>query len=171
MRGDAALAPTQDSVQAVPAAARVAARTRLPLVAAARRVIEIGASRALQQVPGRPSRRCAAGLRRLESSASATAGKRLPRRGYRRGRRCVPARLCALRHPAAARSWSSPGQANTDIDQLLWADDAAFHQVDEVGAGRQVGAAGDGGSRDGFRHGGRPDIVPAASRSSSPRSA
>ena len=51
MRGDAGLAPTQDSVQAVLAAARVAARTRLPLVAAARRVIEIGASRALQQVP------------------------------------------------------------------------------------------------------------------------
>jgi hypothetical protein len=53
-----------------------------------------------------------------------------------------------------------PGQA-ADIDQPRRADDAALHQVNEVGAGRQIGATGGGGSRDGIRHGGRPDIVEA----------
>jgi hypothetical protein len=50
VRGDAGLAPTQDGVQAVLAATCVAARAGLPFVAGARRVVEIGAACALQQV-------------------------------------------------------------------------------------------------------------------------
>ncbi len=111
VRGDAGVAPAEHGVRAVLAAARVAAGTGLALVAGAGRIVEIAASRALQQVAadgrGIAQLRRGAGQQRLGDRRIGL--RRSPRRA--RGRHCGPARRCACRHRANARSGRGPADA------------------------------------------------------------
>ena len=45
-----------------------------------------------------------------------------------------------------------------DVDQTVRTRDAALHQVEQVGAGREIGGTGFGGGRDGVGNGRGPDI-------------
>ena len=111
MGGDAVLAPAEHRVQAVLAAARVAAGAGLALVAGAGGVVEIGAARALQQVAadgrGIAQLRRGAGQQRFGDRRDSVWRSR--RRG--RGRRCAPARRSGRRRRAAARCGRGPAGA------------------------------------------------------------
>src|ERR1700677_2794552 len=48
-----------------------------------------------------------------------------------------------------------------DVDEAARARDAALHQVEQVGAGGEIGGSGRRGSRDGLRNGRGPEIIEA----------
>ena len=52
------------------------------------------------------------------------------------------------------------GQAG-DVDQAVGARDVALHQVEQIGAGGEIGGAGRGGGRDGLGDRGGPDVIEA----------
>ena len=157
-------ATPEDGEVAVLARPRRAARSRRPLVARLRDVLEVHAAGALQQVAadgghvaqlsGRP------GQQRLGQHRVA---RRVPA-GRRRGRCCARRRRCAARRRrvGSIRSERQPG----DVDEQAGGGHAELHQVDQVGAAAEEGRAGTsghGGDRRG-RVGRR-----ARSRTASPR--
>src|SRR5207245_11783619 len=50
-----------------------------------------------------------------------------------------------------------PGQAR-DVDQTAWVRNAALHQVEQIGAGREISSVRSAGGGDGIGNGRGPDI-------------
>ena len=145
--GDAGLAPAEHGVQSVLAVAGVAARARLAFVAGAGGVVEIPASRPLQQIAadGR-------GIAKLRRGAGQ---QRLGNRGIGPGeirivREIGIANQRADADAAIGQTFDAvePGQAG-DVDETVRTRDPALHQVEQVGAGGEIDGAGFGGGRDG----------------------
>ena len=112
-------------------------------------VVEIRAARALQQVARR--RRLVAQLARGagEQRARQHARSRGARARRRRGRCCAPARRCAARPRASARSCRAP-RPLTSI-RCVGVSISQLHQVEQVGAaGDELGARGARRGRRGF---------------------
>jgi hypothetical protein len=124
-------------VQPVLAAAGIATGARLALVAGAGDVVEIGAARSLQQIAadGR-------GIAKLRRGARQ---QRLGDRGKGFGETGI------VREIGVAHQRADPDAAvgemfdaveagqTRDIDQTAGAGDAALHQVEQIGAGREIG--------------------------------
>ena len=141
----------------VVAAAGVAARTGIALIAGACDVVEIGAARPLQEIAA--DRRGVAKLR--------------GRSGQQRlgDRRKAPGEIAVVREVGVADQRADPHAAVgkvldaveagkvADVDEAARAGDAALHQVEKVGAGGQIGGARFRSGRDGFSDRRRPDIV------------
>ena len=110
VRRDAALAPAEHGVMPRIPAPRVAARAGLALVAGAGDVVEIGASRALQEVAA--DRRGVAELRRGARQAALPRSRESVGRspGRARDRRCGPARRSERRRREDVSMRSSPGR-------------------------------------------------------------
>ena len=129
----------------------------LAFVAGAGDVVEIGAARPLQRLPPTVAalRSCAEAP---DKSASATAGKRAAK--SRSWARSALRTSAPIRTPPSARFSirSRPGRWR-DVDQPARAGNAALHQIQQIGAGGQIGGAGLCGGRDGFAHRRRPDII------------
>ena len=77
MGGDTAIAPADDRMRAVVAAACIAARCRRALVAGRGDIVEIGAARALHQIAA--DRRCIPQLRRRSGQKRFGDGREAPR--------------------------------------------------------------------------------------------
>jgi hypothetical protein len=133
--GDTLLAPAEDGVHPVEPSERPAARPRLPLVARHRRVVEILAARALQEVPavGRHVAELRGGARdnglgeerAVVAYEQVVGGVRVRRQG-------------ADGDAAARRSDLGELQAG-QVDQLVGTLDVLFHQIEDVGpAGQEL---------------------------------
>ncbi len=127
-------------MQPVIAAARVATRARRAFVAGARDVVEVWAPRTLKQIA--PDRRRVAKLRRCAGQ------KRFRDRG-KALREVRIVREIGVAHEgsdtnAAARERLDPIEPINaiDVDETGRARDAAFHQIEQVGAGGEISGAG-----------------------------
>ena len=130
------LAPPEHGVQPVLAAARVAARAGLALVAGAGDVVEVGAARPLQEIAA--DRR---GIAQAAPTLPTAAPRRPPESAGRKPASCARSALrtsAPIRTPPSARSSMrvEPGKM-ADVDSRLGRVDAALHQVQQVGAGRR----------------------------------
>ena len=140
MGGDAGLAPAEHGMQPVLAVAGIAARAGLALVAGAGGVVEIGAARPLQQI--------AADGRGVAQLRGRAGQQRFGDGRDRRARNSASCARSALRTSAPMRTLPSgkafdavePGQRR-DVDEAVRAADAALHQVEQIGAGGQIGGA------------------------------
>ena len=151
------LAPSQYGVKPVLAAAGVAARTGIALIAGTCDVVEVSATRPLQEIAA--DRRGVAQLRRCAGQ------QRLGDRRKAPGKIPVASKLGvadqrADPHAAVGKVVDAIEVGEmADVDQPVRAGNAAFHQVQKVGAGGQIGSAR-------FRRGGnrflnrcRPHII------------
>ena len=157
MGGDAGLAPAEHGVQSVLAVAGIATRARLAFVAGAGGVVEIAASRPLQQIAadgrGIAQLRRGAGQQRLGDRG-------IGPREIRIVREIGIAHQRADADAAIGQTFDAvePRQAR-DVDETARTGDAALHQVEQVGAGREIGGARLGRGRDGVGDGRGPDII------------
>jgi hypothetical protein len=144
-------------VQPGVAAARLAACARFAFIARACDVVEVGASRALQEIA---ADRC--GIAKLRRGSGE---KRF------RDRRKASGKVWVMCQIGIAHERSDPNTAPRemldlveprkviDVDETARAGDAALHQVQKVGAGGKISGARLRGGRDGLRDRRRPDII------------
>jgi hypothetical protein len=130
---------------------------RFALVAGARGVVEIGASRALQEI--------AADGRRVAKLRRGSGEQRLGDYGKAEGKVAVM-RQIGIAHERsdpdiAARQMFDPAEPRQaiEVDETARAGDAALHQVKKVGAGGQIGGARLRGGRDGLGDRRGPEII------------
>ena len=131
--GDALVAPAEDGVNSIEPFERPAARPRFPLVARHRRVVEVLAPRALQEVPavgghvaelsGRASDDRLREKRVVLAYERVVGGVRVPRQGADRD--------AATRHLDVGQLQAGK------VHQLVGAFDVLLHQIEEVGAAGQ----------------------------------
>ncbi len=154
---DAALAPPQDGVKPVVAAAGVTARTGIAFIAGTRDVVEVCAARPLQQIAadrgGVAKLRGRAGQKRLGDRRKASGEVAVVSEVGVADERSDP-------HAAVGKVLDAVeiGKA-ADVDKPARAANVALHQVQKVGAGGQIGGARFRGSRDGFSNRCRPHVV------------
>ena len=157
VRRDAALAPPDDGVKPVLAAAGVAARAGLALIAGAGDIVEVGAARPLQEIAADRG-----GVAKLRG-----------RSGQQRlgDRRKAPGESPVVGEVSVAHERADPHAAvgkvldaveagkMADVHKPARAGHAALHQVQKVGAGRQIGGARRRSGRNGFTDRCRPHVV------------
>ena len=157
MGRDAALAPADDRVQAVLAVERVAARARLTPVAGARHVIEIAAARPLHQVAA--DGRGVAELRRGAGEQRFGDG-RIGAGEVRVMREVGVAHERADAHAAVGQPLDAvEARQARDVDETVGPHRAALHQVEQIGAGGEIGRARLRRRGDRFRNRGGSHIV------------
>ena len=151
---DAALAPPQYGVKPVLAAAGVTARTGIALIAGTGDVVEVSATRSLQEIAADRG-----GVAKLRGRSGQ---KRLG------DRRKAPGKIPVVSKVGVADQRADPHAAvgkvldaveagkMADVDKPARTDDAALHQVQEVGAGGQIGGARFRRGGNGFLHRCRP---------------
>ena len=154
---NAVLAPPQHRVQPVVAAAGVAARTGRALVAGAGDVIEVSAARPLQEIAadrgGVAKLRGRSGQKRLGDRRKATGESPIVSEvGVADERADAHAPVGKVLDIVEAGKMA-------DIHQAARAAHAAFHQVEQVGAGGQIGGARFRRGRNRFAYRCRPHIV------------
>src|SRR6266853_6271865 len=157
MGGDAGLAPAEYGMQSILAVTGIATRARFALVAGAGGIVEIAASRPLQQIAadGRgiaKFRRCA-GQKRLGHGRIG-----LGEIGIVREIGIANQRADADAAIGQTFDAIEPGQTR-DVDETVRTGDSAFHQVEQVGAGREICGTWFGRGRDGIRDGRGPDAI------------
>jgi hypothetical protein len=144
-------------MQPVVAAARVATRAGRALVAGAGRIVEVGAAGALQEIAA--DGRGIAQLRRRSRQQRLGHGREAQREiAIVREFRIANQRADA--HGAAGEmlDFVEAGKMG-DVDQPIGTTDAALHQIEEIGAAREIDGARLRGGGDSFRDGLRPHIV------------
>jgi hypothetical protein len=157
MRRDAVLAPAENGVKPVVAAAGVAARTGIAFVAGAGDVVEVRAARALQEIAA--DGRGIAQLRRGSRQKRFGHGREAPREiAIVRKLRIV--NQCADAHAAIWKILDiiEPRKMG-DVDEPVREADASFHQIEEIGASGEIDGARVRSGGDRFRNGRRPHVV------------
>ena len=154
---DAALAPPQDGVKPVLAAAGVTARTGIALIAGTCDVVEVGAARPLQEIAadrgGVAKLRRRSGQQRLGDRRKASGESPVVSEVGIADQRSDP-------HAAVGKVLDLVEVGKmADVDKPARAGNAALHQVQEVGAGGQIGGARFRRGRNGFSDRCRPHIV------------
>lgn len=157
MRGDAALAPAKHGVHPVLAVPGVAAAADLALVAAAGGIVEIRTPRPLQQVAAYGRR--IAQLRRRAGEKRLCHGRiRLRKLGVMREIGIADQRTDPQRAIGEMLDPIEPVEMR-NIDEPIRTADIALHQIEQVGAGGEIGRARLGGGGNGFSDRGGPDII------------
>ena len=154
---DAALAPPQYGVKPVVAAAGVAARTGIALIAGAGDVVEVSAARPLQEIAadrgGVAKLRGRSGQKRLGDRRKASGKIPIVSEVGVADQRADP-------HAAVGKVLDAVEVGKmADVDKPARAANAALHQVQKVGAGGQIGGARFRRGRNGFSDRCRPHIV------------
>ena len=144
-------------MQAIVALPRVAACARLAPVAGARHVVEIGATCFLHKVAA--DRRRVAKLRRGAGEQRLRDGRIGPGEALVVGEIGI-ADHRADAHAAVVQPFDAfeAGQA-PNVDETGGAGDADFHQIDDIGAGREKSPARLRGKRNRLCHSRGPDII------------
>ena len=126
----------------------IAARARFALVAGAGDIVEISASRPLQQI--------AADSRGIAKLCGGARQQRLGNRGIGSGEIRIVREIGIANQrtdadAAIGQTFDAvePRQPR-DIDETVWTRDPALHQVEQVSAARKIGGARFGGGRNGL---------------------
>ncbi len=146
--GNAGLAPAEHGVQSVLAVTGIASRARFALVAGAGDIVEISASRPLQEIAAD-----GCGVAKLCGGArqQCLGNRRIEAGEIRIVREIGVANQRADADAAIGQTFDpvEPRQAR-DVDETVRTRDSTLHQVEQVGATRKIGGARFGGGRDGL---------------------
>ena len=156
--GDAGLAPAEHGMQSILAVTGIATRARFALVAGAgghRRNTRIASAAADCR---RRSRHCEAAPRRRTEAPRPRPDRTVAKSGIVREIGIANQRADADAAIGQTFDAVEPRQAR-DVDETVRTGDPALHQVEQIGAGREIGGAWFGRGRDGVGDGGGPDIV------------